>query len=74
MSAKTRADLAKMRQKYAHTFKIDIETVHTEAWQDDGEGRVWCPTKPELPTWTLNQSEEDYFAPRQSDTKAHSSS
>lgn len=61
MSSQTRADLATMRQKYARNFKVDIALVETEEWQDDGEGRVWCPTKPELPTWTLNQSEKDYF-------------
>ena len=50
MSSQTRADLAALRQKFARNFEVDIALVETEEWQDDGEGRVWCPTKPELPT------------------------
>lgn len=60
MSAKTRADLAKLRQRYARNFQVDLALVEAEEWAD-GEGKVWCPSKPELPTWTLNESEGTFF-------------
>ena len=58
---KTREALAKMRRRYAHIFGVDPDLVETEEWQDEGEGKAWCPSRPDLPTWTLNQSEKDYF-------------
>jgi hypothetical protein len=51
MSADARRAGASLRKKFARVFQVDIELVSTEELPDD-EVRVWCPTKPHLPTWT----------------------
>lgn len=63
MGQETRKALAQMRRRYAANFKVELDLVETEEWQDEGEGKAWSPSRPDLPTWTLNQSEESYFRP-----------
>jgi hypothetical protein len=51
MSQEARAAVAKLEQRYAKQFNIDRSLVKAEEFSDDWV--VSCPTRPELPKWSL---------------------
>jgi len=55
MSSRARAEVAKLEQKYARVHKIDRALVEAREFSDDWE--VFCPSRPDLPTWTLGYND-----------------
>jgi hypothetical protein len=55
MSAKARADLAKLRQRYAKHFGVPLDDVEEREYPDDCV--VSCPKRPDLPEWSLGYND-----------------
>lgn len=57
MSAQYRAEVHKLCDKYARTFGVAPELV---VYRRDPDGVVHCPTRPELPTWSMGNDDRDW--------------
>lgn len=51
--------LADFAEKYCRVFGLPPGSAEYEKWED-GEGKVWCPTRDDLPVWYWNQTEAEY--------------
>lgn len=51
MSAKAREAVAKLEQRYAKHFGLDRHQVEAREFSDDWV--VSCPSRPDLPEWSL---------------------
>lgn len=55
MSAKARAAVAKLEQHYAKHFGLDPHQVEACEYSDDWV--VCCPSRPDLPKWSLGYND-----------------
>lgn len=51
MSQEARTTVAKLEQRYAKHFNVDRSLVKSREYSDDWV--VFCPTRPDLPKWSL---------------------
>jgi hypothetical protein len=55
MSMKARTDVARLEQRYAKHFGLDRSLVEAREYSDDWV--VSCPSKPDLPEWSLGYND-----------------
>jgi hypothetical protein len=55
MSSRARAEIAKLEKRYQKSFKLDPSLVEVREFRDDWV--VSCPSRPELPVWSLGYNE-----------------
>lgn len=64
MSAQHRAEFAKMVGKYCRTYGLEESLTRTgDVWNKvlgTWEWSVWCPSRPELPTWGMGADDQDW--------------
>ena len=56
MSAATRAEAERHRQRYARLYDVPVEFVVVREFvnvNDRDDAEVSCPTRPDLPRWTM---------------------
>lgn len=55
MSSRARTEIAKLKKRYQESLKLDPSLVETRELRDDWV--VSCPSRPDLPEWSLGYNE-----------------